>query len=65
MLDDLNPQSLQVLENCRIEPGLVNAPFGEVIQFERQGYFCLDANYTPERLVFNRTTSLCDNWAKI
>ncbi len=65
VLDDLNPESLQVLENCRLEPSLAGATPGEAIQFERQGYFCLDADSTPEKPVFNRTISLRDDWAKI
>ncbi len=65
VLDDLNPDSLQVLENCLIEPSLASAAPGEAIQFERQGYFCLDADSTPERPVFNRTISLRDDWARI
>ncbi len=65
VLDDLNPESLQVLENCRLEPSLTGATPGEAIQFERQGYFCLDADSTPEKPVFNRTISLRDDWAKI
>ena len=65
MLDDLNPDSLQVLENCWLEPDLANAPPGEAIQFERQGYFCLDPDSTPERPVFNRTISLRDDWARL
>ena len=65
VLDDLNPASLEVLADCRLEPGLANAAIGEAVQFERQGYFCSDPDSTPERLVFNRTISLRDIWAKI
>jgi glutaminyl-tRNA synthetase len=65
VLDDLNPESLEVLADCRLEPGLANAAIGEAVQFERQGYFCSDPDSTPERLVFNRTISLRDIWAKI
>jgi len=65
VLDDLNPDSLQVLENCWLEPDLANAPLGEALQFERQGYFCPDPDSTPERPVFNRTISLRDDWARI
>ena len=65
VLDDLNPDSLEVLENCFLEPSLANAAPGEAVQFERQGYFCLDADSTPERPVFNRTISLRDDWARI
>jgi len=65
VLDDLNPDSLDLLEDCRIEPALVDAALGEALQFERQGYFCRDADSTPEKQVFNRTISLRDVWAKI
>jgi glutaminyl-tRNA synthetase len=62
---DLNPQSLQTLTEARVEPGLAAAPPGEAIQFERQGYFCLDTDSTAQRLIFNRTVGLRDSWAKI
>ncbi len=65
MLDDLNPESLTVLRDCRLEPGLSDARPGAPIQFERQGYFCLDPESTPERPVFNRTVALRDTWAKM
>ena len=64
-LDDLNPDSLTVLENCQVEPGLEAMPPGEPVQFERQGYFCADPDTTPERPVFNRTVALRDSWARI
>jgi glutaminyl-tRNA synthetase len=64
-LDDLNPQSLEVLRDCRLEPALAAAAPGVPVQFERQGYFCLDRDATPERPVFNRTVALRDTWAKI
>jgi glutaminyl-tRNA synthetase len=64
--DCLNPKSLEVLSSCRVEPGLKNATPGSRYQFERMGYFCVDsADSTPERLVFNRTVTLKDEWAKI
>ena len=64
--DYLNPKSLEVLSSCRVEPGLKNAAPGSRHQFERMGYFCVDsADSTPERLVFNRTVTLKDEWAKI
>jgi glutaminyl-tRNA synthetase len=63
-LDDLNPDSLEVLDG-RLEPGLADATLGEAIQLERQGYFCLDPDTTSERMVFNRTIALRDGWAKI
>ena len=65
MLDDLNPDSLRVLENCRLEPSLAEAALGVPVQFERQGYFAPDPDSTPERLVFNRIVALRDTWAKI
>jgi len=64
-LDDLNPDSLEVLTNCQLEPSLADAPLGETLQFERQGYFCPDKDSAPGALVFNRTVSLRDQWAKI
>ena len=64
--DYLNPKSLEVLSSCRVEPGLKNAVPGSRHQFERMGYFCVDsADSNPERLVFNRTVTLKDEWAKI
>ncbi len=64
-LDDLNPHSLAVLTGCRVEPGLAAAVPGAALQFERQGYFCLDPDASPGRLVFNRTVGLRDSWARI
>jgi glutaminyl-tRNA synthetase len=63
-LDDINPESRTVLEGCKVEPGLADLDLGETMQFERQGYFCLDTDSTPDALVFNRTVSLRDSWAK-
>jgi glutaminyl-tRNA synthetase len=63
--DDLNPDSLTVLGDCRLEPALTGAQAGVPVQFERQGYFCPDRDSTPERPVFNRTVALRDSWAKI
>ncbi|UCH59630.1 MAG: glutamine--tRNA ligase/YqeY domain fusion protein [Anaerolineales bacterium] len=63
--DYLNPNSLEVLENSIVEPNLVGAAVGEIFQFERQGYFCLDRDATPEKPVFNRAVGLRDTWAKI
>ncbi|MBM4465645.1 MAG: glutamine--tRNA ligase/YqeY domain fusion protein [Chloroflexi bacterium] len=62
---NLNPNSLEVLTSCRVEPSLVGAAPGSIYQFERQGYFCVDPDSTDEKLVFNRTVSLRDTWAKI
>jgi glutaminyl-tRNA synthetase len=62
----LNPRSLEVLKNCRVEPGLSTASPGSRFQFERLGYFCVDsADSTPQHLVFNRTVTLKDEWTKI
>jgi glutaminyl-tRNA synthetase len=61
----LNPKSLQTLTGY-LEPGLANATPGNKYQFERLGYFCVDAkDSSAERLVFNRTVTLRDTWAKI
>jgi glutaminyl-tRNA synthetase len=62
---DLNPDSLERLTDCRVEPSLAAATPGQRFQFERQGYFCVDADSTPGALVFNRTVTLKDAWAKI
>jgi glutaminyl-tRNA synthetase len=62
---DLNPNSLEVLTDARLEPALAAIKPGESVQFERQGYFCLDPDSTPQRLVFNRTVGLRDTWAKV
>ena len=62
----LNPDSLVTLSSCQVEPSLAGATPGSRYQFERQGYFCVDSiDSTPEALVFNRTVSLRDSWAKI
>lgn len=64
-LDDLNPESLLVLSDCVVEPELENARVGDRFQFEREGYFCLDSTSSPDKLVFNRTVTLRDSWAKL
>ena len=61
---DLNPNSLEVLTESRLEPALADAVVGEAVQFERQGYFCADLDSAPNHLVFNRTVGLRDSWAK-
>lgn len=61
----INPDSLTVLENCRLEPGLKDAKPGDRFQFERRGYFCVDTESVNDNLVFNRTIALRDTWAKI
>jgi glutaminyl-tRNA synthetase len=62
---NLNPQSLEVLTGCKLEPSLASARPGDRYQFERLGYFCVDPDSTPGKLVFNRTVTLKDTWAKI
>jgi glutaminyl-tRNA synthetase len=62
---DLNPQSLEVLTDCRVEPAFAGDNVHEPVQFERQGYFYRDNDSTAGRLVFNRTVGLRDSWAKV
>jgi glutaminyl-tRNA synthetase len=64
-LDHLNPRSLETLTGCRVEPGLAGAEPGFRCQFERLGYFCVDPDSSNGRLVFNRTVTLKDEWARI
>ncbi|MHC4083244.1 MAG: glutamine--tRNA ligase/YqeY domain fusion protein [Planctomycetota bacterium] len=64
-LDDLNPNSLEILTDCRVEAGLGDKCPGYQCQFERQGYFCIDPDSSGDRLVFNRTVALRDTWARI
>jgi glutaminyl-tRNA synthetase len=62
----INPDSLEVLDNCRVEPGLADIQPEEICQFERLGYFCADRyDCTKEKLVFNRTVTLRDTWARL
>ena len=61
---DLNPNSLEVLADARLEPALEDAELGAPVQFERQGYFCRDADSAPGKPVFNRTVGLRDTFAK-
>jgi glutaminyl-tRNA synthetase len=61
---DLNPNSLEVLSEARVEPALADAKIEQPVQFERQGYFCLDRDSKPDRPVFSRTIGLRDTWAK-
>ena len=65
VLDGLNPNSLEVLIGAKLEPSLADAKQGVPYQFERVGYFCVDQDSTPGKLVFNRTLSLKDSWAKV
>ena len=62
---NLNPNSLEVLTDCKVEPGLKDAAPGTRYQFERTGYFCVDPDSAPGKPVFNRTIGLKDTWAKI
>ena len=62
---NLNPNSLEVLTSCRVEPSLADAKPGDIFQFERKGYFCVDPDSANGKLVFNRTVTLRDTWAKI
>ena len=64
-LDSLNPTSLQVLTDCLVEPSLAGAEPGSRFQFDRLGYFCVDPDSQGGRLVFNRTVTLKDTWAKV
>jgi glutaminyl-tRNA synthetase len=64
-LESINTESLQVLEGARVEPSLRDAVPGDRFQFLRQGYFCVDYDSSTERLIFNRTATLRDTWAKI
>ena len=61
----VNPASLEVLTNCKLEPALLDAPAGSRFQFERLGYFCADPDTAPGKPVFNRTVALRDSYAKI
>ena len=64
IMADLNPASLEVLSDCLVEPSLAASRPGIAVQFERQGYFCVDRECAPGRLTFNRTVGLRDSWAK-
>jgi glutaminyl-tRNA synthetase len=65
VLDNLNPNSVEILSSAKLEPSLANAKLEDRFQFERVGYFCLDRDSNPGNLVFNRTLPLKDSWAKI
>ena len=64
-LEHINPESLEIRDNCLVEPGLAEADPGYVCQFERKGYFRVDERGTHDKPVFNRTATLRDSWAKI
>jgi glutaminyl-tRNA synthetase len=60
----LNPESLEVLDNCMAEPAVKKLNPFDTVQFQRQGYFCVDKDSTPNKIIFNRTVTLKDSWAK-
>lgn len=62
--ENLNPNSVEILENCKIEENLADVKPGDTFQFMRTGYFCVDTDSTSENLIFNRTVALKDSWAK-
>ena len=64
-LENLNPNSLIILKNCKVEPSLKDARVGDRFQFLRKGYFCVDKDSTENKLVFNRIVTLKDTWAKL
>jgi len=64
-LDNVNPESLKIINDCKLEPSLSNAQPGEKYQFERLAYFCVDQDSLPDKLIFNRTVTLKDTWARI
>ena len=63
--ENINPDSLKILTNCKVEPSLAGAAPLSKYQFERLGYFCVDPDTTEDKLIFNRTVPLKDTWAKI
>ena len=64
-LKNVNPNSLIILKNCKVEPSLKNAKVGDRFQFLRKGYFCVDKDSSEDNLVFNRIVTLKDSWAKL
>ncbi len=63
--DNINPDSLKIITDCRLEPSLAKAVSGDIYQFERMGYFVVDPDTTEDNIIFNRTATLRDQWAKI
>jgi glutaminyl-tRNA synthetase len=61
----INPASVEAVSGCKVEPSLAEVGMDETLQFERTGYFCLDSESAPGKLVFNRTIGLRDSWAKV
>ncbi len=64
-LKNLNPDSLKILTGCKLEPALRDVKPGDLFQFERLGYFCVDKDSKPDKLIFNRAVTIKDTWAKI
>lgn len=64
-IENINPQSVEVLENCKIESNLKDIKVGDKFQFLRLGYFCVDTDSTSEKIIINRTVALKDSWAKV
>ncbi|MBC8312172.1 MAG: glutamine--tRNA ligase/YqeY domain fusion protein [Candidatus Marinimicrobia bacterium] len=62
--DNINPDSLQIIRGCKLEPSLKDAKLGGYYQFLRNGYYCVDKNSTSDKLIFNRTATLRDTWGK-
>lgn len=62
--DNLNPNSLQIIRGCKLEPSLKTTKLGEYYQFVRNGYYCVDKDSTSDNIIFNRTTTLRDTWGK-
>src|SRR6202041_1026190 len=65
VLDNLNPNSLEIMADAKVEPSLASAAAGSRYQFERLGYFCVDPDSVPGKPVFNRTVALKDAWARV
>jgi glutaminyl-tRNA synthetase len=65
VIDNLNPNSLEIISDAKVEPSLGNAVAGSRYQFERLGYFCVDPDSKPGKPVFNRTVALKDAWARV
>ena len=65
VLDNLNPNSLEIISDAKVEPSLASAAPGTRYQFERLGYFCADPDSKPGKPVFNRTVALKDAWARV
>jgi glutaminyl-tRNA synthetase len=65
LFDNLNPNSIEIVADAKLEPSLASAKIEDRYQFERVGYFCLDSDSTETKKIFNRTLPLKDSWAKI